>query len=231
MRNPSPGRHGARVLTLLALFLVAAGCRTRAQQAPPLTVLTQAPPRAVAQFPYDLRLRAEGGTPPLHWKLAGGTLPPGIELDAEHGTLRGTPTSPGDFPLTLSVTDSETPPATQSRAFLLKVVVPLELVWEKMPAVEGDRVLGSVEISNNAPVEIDLTLIVLAVNEYGKAFALGYQHGPMPAQTQLQSFAFGSQMNLPRGRYVVHVDVVAEVAARQAIYRARLQTSGALQVP
>jgi len=183
----------------------------------------------VTQFPYEFRLRADGGTPPLHWRLAGGSLPPGIQLDGERDRLHGIPTSAGEFHFTLSLTDSSTPPQTQTRAFLLKVVPPLELVWEHKPSTEGDQILGSVEISNNTPEEFDLTLIVVAVNEVGKAFALGYQHGPMPADTALQSFSFGSQMNLPRGRYVVHVDAVAEVPARQAIYRARLQTPGALE--
>ena len=230
MHQPLRGPRGAWLLILL-LFLAAASVGAGAQNPEPLKILTGTPPRAVTQFPYALPLRAEGGTPALHWKLTGGALPPGIALDAAYDRLNGTPTSVGDFSFTLSVTDSATPPATQSRAFVMKVVAPLEVVWEKMPALEGDRVVGSVEISNNAPVGIDLTYIVVAVNEYGKAFALGYQHGPMPAQTELQSFAFGSQMNLPRGRYVVHVDVVAEVVSRNAIYRARLQTSGALQVP
>jgi len=35
---------------------------------------------------------------------------------------------------------------------------------------------------------------------------------------------------LPHGGYVIHVDAVGEVAARNLIYRERLQTPGALQV-
>jgi hypothetical protein len=35
---------------------------------------------------------------------------------------------------------------------------------------------------------------------------------------------------LPRGSYVVHVDVIGEVAAKNVIHRQRLQTASTLQV-
>jgi hypothetical protein len=226
---------------LLLLWLPAAASWALPQEAPPappdrssLVLATDSLPRAVAQLPYDLLLQARGGTPPLHWRVASGALPPGIELDAEHGRLHGTPTAVGEFRLSLSVTDSATPADGRERVFFLEVVPPLLLVWKQTPATEGDRsdrIAGSVEITNHTPDEFDLTFIVVAVNEVGKAFALGYQHGPMKGETGPQEFPFGAGMNLPRGRYVVHVDAVAEVPARRAIYRARLQTSGALQVP
>lgn len=225
----------ARVVVVALLLLLGAAPPARPQQAAPaaepLTITTESFLRWAAQFPYDFPLHAQGGTPPLRWKVASGTLPPGVELDAEHGRLRGTPSSTGEFHFALTVTDSGSPPYERTRSFVLKVVPPLEVVWKQAPKVAGDQIEGSVEISNNTPEEFDLTVIVVAVNEFGKAFALGYEHGPMPAETALQSFSFGAQINLPRGRYIVHVDTVAEVPARQAIYRARLQTEGAIQVP
>ena len=227
-------------LCVLAVFLLGllAVSPAYSQEEPPdrspLVLATDSLPRGVAQLPYDLLLQVRGGTPPLHWRVASGALPPGIQLDAEHGRLHGTPTAVGQFRLSLSVTDSATPAEGRERVFFLEVVPPLLLVWKQRPATEGDRndrIAGSVDITNHTPDEFDLTFIVVAVNEIGKAFALGYQHGPMKGETGPQEFSFGAGMNLPRGHYVVHVDVVAEVASRNAIYRARLQTSGALQVP
>lgn len=229
-RSPVP------FLAAVLLGLVAAASAAYAQEEPPgrLSLVTDSLPRAVEQLPYDLALRASGGTPPLHWRVASGALPPGIELDAEHGRLHGTPTVTGRFRLSLSVTDSATPAEGRERVFFLEVVPPLLLVWKQRPANAGDRsdrIAGSVEITNHTPDEFDLTFIVVAVNEFGKAFALGYQHGPMKGASGPDEFPFGAGMNLPRGRYVVHVDAIAEVPARKAIYRARLQTSGTLQVP
>ena len=227
-RLPLPGP-----VCVLLLIVAAASC-ARPQEPPPerasLNLVTDALPRAVEQLPYELQLHASGGTPALHWRVASGKLPPGIELDPKEGRLHGTPTAVGHFRLSLSVTDSATPAEGRERVFFLEVVPPLLLVWKQMPAVEGDRIPGSVEITNYTPDEFDLTFIVVAVNEIGKAFALGYQHAPMKGQTGPLELPFGAGMNLPRGRYVVHVDAVAEVPERKAIYRARLQ-EGTLQVP
>lgn len=197
----------------------------------PLEMVTDSLPRAVSQLPYELVLQARGGTPPLHWRVASGALPAGLELDAQQGRIHGIPSVTGEFRLSLSVTDSATPAEGRERVFFLEVVPPLLLVWSKAPVVDVDRIAGSVNISNHTPDEFDLTFIVVAVNEIGKAFALGYQHGPMPAETERQSFTFGAGMNLPRGRYVLHVDVIAEVPAKKTIYRTRLQTPAELQVP
>ncbi len=227
-RLPLPGS-----VCVLLLVVAAAFC-ARPQEPPPqrdpLNLTTDALPRAVEQLPYELQLHARGGAPPLHWRVASGALPPGVELDARQGRLHGTPTAVGHFRLSLSVTDSATPAEGRERVFFLEVVPPLLVAWKQMPAVEGDRIAGSVEITNYTPDEFDLTYIVVAVNEIGKAFALGYQHGPMKGATGPLAFSFGAGMNLPRGRYVVHVDAVAEVPERKAIYRARLQ-EGTLQVP
>lgn len=221
-------------LSACVLLLLGASSLARPQEPPPerssLTLTTDSLPRAVAQLPYDLQLHASGGAPPLHWRVASGALPPGLELDPKEGRLHGTTTAVGHFRLSLSVTDSATPAEGRERVFLLEVVPPLLLVWKQMPAVDADRIAGSVDITNYTPDEFDLTFIVVAVNEVGKAFALGYQHGPMKAESGPQEFPFGAGMNLPRGRYVVHVDAVAEVPARMAIYRARLQ-EGTLQIP
>ena len=229
-------RSPARLPAFVLLLLLGVASWARPQEAPPdpLRLATDTLPRALAQLPYELQLQARGGTPPLHWRVASGTLPPGIELDAQHGRLHGTPTAVGQFRLSLSVTDSATPADGRERVFFFEVVPPLLLLWKKMPALEGDRsdrIAGSVEITNHTPDEFDLTYIVVAVNEVGKAFALGYQHGPMKGQTGPLELSFGAGMNLPRGHYVVHVDAIAEVPARNAIYRARLEASRPLVVP
>jgi len=71
-------------------------------------------------------------------------------------------------------------------------------------------------------------VIVVAVNEIGKAFALGYQHFDLLPKTKEQEIPFESQ--LPGGRYTVRVDAVGEVSAKNRIYRAARQ-AGPFQVP
>ena len=65
-------------------------------------------------------------------------------------------------------------------------------------------------------------MVVLAVNENGRATAIGYQHFPLKQGASDFEIPFGE--NLPYGTYSVNVDVVGEVAASNSIYRARLTT-------
>ena len=84
------------------------------------------------------------------------------------------------------------------------------------------------EVSNTTPDDIDLTFIVMAVQDNGRATAIGYQRLVLRRGMLEQELPFGE--TLPRGSYVVHVDAVGEVAATHLIYRDRMQTPGALQV-
>ena len=72
----------------------------------------------------------------------------------------------------------------------------------------------------------DLTFIILAVNEYGKAFALGYQRFQL-ATDQSQDIPFSS--NVPQGTYNVHADAVAETPSRNLIRRASLESAAPLE--
>jgi len=72
------------------------------------------------------------------------------------------------------------------------------------------------------------TIVVLAVNEIGRATAIGYQHFTLTQGTVDLEIPFGE--NLPRGSYEVNLDAVGEVAATDIIYRSRLVTSERLQV-
>jgi len=85
-----------------------------------------------------------------------------------------------------------------------------------------------VKASNNSSNVVDLTVIVVAVNQAGKAFALGYQHFNLPPKTKDQEIPFESQ--LPGGGYTVRVDAIGEVPSKNRIYRVAKQ-AGPFQVP
>ena len=67
---------------------------------------------------YSVTLSATGGKPPYVWSLSG-SLPPGLLLNASQGLISGTPTSPGTFGFSLTVTDSAN--ATQSQNFSILI--------------------------------------------------------------------------------------------------------------
>ena len=176
---------------------------------------------------YLVHLVAIGGVPSLHWRLEKGSLPPGIKLE-DYGVLAGAAQRPGEFRFTLSVRDNGSPQQAVEQVFVIRVRTALSLNWKAPAHVSGNRIEGSVEVSNTTPDDIDLTLIVLAVAGNGRATAIGYQHFPLPKGTTEKELPFGE--TLPRGGYVVHVDAVGEVIAKKVIYRERMQTPGPLQV-
>jgi hypothetical protein len=154
-------------------------------------------------------------------------LPPGITLEPE-GLLVGRPTRPGDFAITVTVTDSGNPAHSINKGFRAQVNAALLLEWLRPPQVLGNRIDGVAEVSNATKDDFDLTVIIMAVNEIGRATALGYQHVNLKAGSATLRIPFGT--TLPRGAYVVHADAVAEIPAKNAILRQRLQTPAALAV-
>lgn len=200
----------------------------RAQSESGLTIEND--PELPETFPhasYELRFRARGGIPTLHWRVEKGALPPGLTLE-DDGLLHGSPDRTGEFQFTVSVRDGGQPQSAVQKAFVLRVRSALVLNWKTGAHVNGNRIEGSAAVSNTTTDDIDLTFIVLAVPGNGRAVAIGYQHFMLRRGTVDKELPFGE--TLPHGGYVVHVDAVGEVAAKNVIYRERMQTPSMLQV-
>jgi len=185
-------------------------------------------PDTFPQEPYDVRLYAKGDyVPVLQWRVQSGALPPGIKL-AENGELRGAAERAGEFEFVVAVRDGGKPQQAVQKVFVIKVVEALKLDWKVPAHVTANRIDGSVAVSNTSPDDMDLTFDVKAVAENGRATEIGYQHFPLKRGTVAMTLPFGE--TLPHGAYVIYVNVVGEVAKRNAIYRQRMQTPGPLQV-
>ena len=78
--------------------------------------------------PYIQTFFQSGGTAPVSWSLAAGTLPAGMALSTSTGVLAGIPTEAGTFNFTISVIDSNGCHATQT----------YELTVSPPPRYEGD---------------------------------------------------------------------------------------------
>jgi hypothetical protein len=71
---------------------------------------------------YFQGLTATGGTTPYAWQLTAGTLPPGLTFNSTTGAIGGTPSlTVAAAPLTFTVTDSSSPPASTSATFTLTI--------------------------------------------------------------------------------------------------------------
>lgn len=217
-----PRRKGLLLCFLLLASIVAVG---QPRAASDLHFQPQTLSSASIGKPYSAALQVSGGTPPLVWKVTKGSLPPGIKLQPTSGIVSGIPSAPGEYHFTVSVTDAAK--QTAAANFVIKVEDYLSVRWKQPPTLKDNVLSGSVEVSNASAETYDQTVIIVAVNEIGKAFALGYQHFNLQPQTQ-QVIPFSSA--LPNGHYIVHLDAVAEITERHLIRRARLQTPNAITV-
>jgi hypothetical protein len=178
--------------------------------------------------PYQVQLQGHGNfVPVLQWKVESGTLPPGIRLE-DNGLLHGSAERAGEFQFVVSAKDGGQPRQAVQRGFVLKVMEAFTLTWKSPAHVAGNRIEGSVEVSNATPEDMDFTFDVKAVAENGRATEIGYQRFPLKHGTIGMALPFGE--SLPYGTYVIYVNANGEVARRNAIYKERLQTPAPLQV-
>jgi hypothetical protein len=215
----------AMIIRLVAIVLCF--CSLLAAQAPPLAVVEQALPPLDAGVEFHILLHATGGVPPYVWSVASGDLPEGITLSPE-GLLAGRPSKRGSSALTLKVEDSGQPAHSINKELQVVVSTSLLLEWLELPKVHDNRIDGALQVANESRDTFDLTIIIVAVADNGRATAIGYEHFPLKAGATSPKIPFGN--TLPHGGYVIHADAIAEIPARKAILRQRLQTPQPLQV-
>lgn len=215
----------AQVSRLLAILICF--CSVLAAQVPPLAVVDEPLPPIEAGVEFHVLLHASGGVPPYVWSIASGELPDGINLSAE-GLLSGRPAKPGAFTLTLKIEDSGHPAHAINKEFRAVVGASLLFEWLEPPKVHDNRIDGTAQVSNGSADPFDLTVVIVAVAENGRATAIGYEHFTLKAGATSVKIPFGN--TLPHGGYVVHADAIAEIPTRKSILRQSLETAQPLQV-
>jgi hypothetical protein len=196
-------------------------------QVPPLAVVDEPLPTIESGVEFHVLLHANGGVPPYVWTVSGGDLPDGVTLTGD-GLLGGRPKEAGDFDVTLKVEDSARPSHTINKEIRMVVTATLSLEWLQSPKVHDNRIDGSVLVSNGTHDTFDLTVVIVAIADNGRATAIGYEHFPLKAGSTNVEISFGN--TLPPGPYVIHADAIAEIPKRRVILRQRLQTPQALQI-
>jgi hypothetical protein len=93
---------------------------------PAITVTNPATASGIVNQPYSQVFAAQGGTGPYTFALESGTPPPGLAL-AGGGSLSGTPTATGSFPLVVRATDTKACVGV-GPAYPLEIVCPTTVV-------------------------------------------------------------------------------------------------------
>lgn len=75
------------------------------------TITSAAPPAGTVGTDYSHTITATG-TPDATFTVTSGSLPPGLSLDAVTGVIAGQPTTPGDYPFTVTAANGTAPDAT-----------------------------------------------------------------------------------------------------------------------
>ena len=212
-------------LPVLLVFALHASVLLSAQE-----LQFQAPPSqgAIVGQNYTLPLTVGGGTQPYTWQMTGGELPPGCRLHPHKGNISCVPTTPGDYNFTIAVADSSIPKLQVQRDIIIHVIAGLTVDWKEPPKVQGAMISGSAIVSNQTPDEFDLTVVIVAINQIGRATTLGYQHLKLSGQSITPVIPFGSAPG--PGTYYVRVDGIAHRPGHHHVYRAGKQTTNTITV-
>lgn len=74
--------------------------------AEPLSISTVTLSPATEGQPYEAALQARGGFPAYSWQIVAGALPSGVLIDGNTGEIYGSANDPGDFTISVKVTDA-----------------------------------------------------------------------------------------------------------------------------
>jgi hypothetical protein len=104
------------------LTMAAHGVPDRSQDTfRPVIFSAEDPVNAKVGRPYATRVAPPAGVKPFTWTLTGGTIPPGLRLNASSGIISGTPTAEGVFRPRVRVRDASMPAQEVIRTVLIRV--------------------------------------------------------------------------------------------------------------
>ncbi len=114
----------------------------------PVRIVTSFMPNGVKDAPYSTTLQASGGSGTKTWSLASGTLPTGLTLDANAGSISGVPTQATQMSFTVRVTDSS---GTDTADFGIHINPPLVITTASIPdGMVGQQFFNNIEAAGGS---------------------------------------------------------------------------------
>lgn len=122
----------------------------------PLTLTTgRVLPEASLNVPYRASIAASGGAPPYTWSAAG--LPAGLAIDPSTGSITGTPTAAGAFPLAITVSDAALVNASDRFTLNVKLPPPPPISLSGLPAAVDPATQLPLTIALASPFSAPIT--------------------------------------------------------------------------
>lgn len=119
---------------------------------PPPRITSLSLPVGAINSAYGATLQSIWGKSPVTWRVAAGTLPFGLTLNATTGQISGMATTAGTFNVTVQVADSTIPPQTDSQPLNITINPPLSIATTALPnSAVSCRYAARLESSGGTP--------------------------------------------------------------------------------
>ena len=102
----------------------------------PLQIMSTSLSSGQVNVSYSAVLAATGGTTPYAWSITAGSLPMGLVLDPNMGTVSGIPTQVGSLSFTVQAKDSGSPSQASSKSLNINISaapVPVQITTTSLP--------------------------------------------------------------------------------------------------
>ena len=96
-----------------------------------VAITTASLPGGRERTPYSATLAASGGSGAFRWSVTGGTLPPGVLLNAATGVVSGTPTNAGTTAFTITATDAGDALNVAARAYTVTMSAAVKIYSQR----------------------------------------------------------------------------------------------------
>ncbi|ETR65112.1 MAG: hypothetical protein OMM_14803, partial [Candidatus Magnetoglobus multicellularis str. Araruama] len=208
-----------------------------------LTITSGLLPDAAEDVIYNFSLQAKGGLKPYNWRLNNTSLPEGLSLNNQTGTISGIPNLQSARAIVIEVSDSDDPPQTVQKEFHLEIIPKaLYIFTPELPdclvnnpydaeikALEGKPPYSWKLKSGNLPTGLEILLSHDSLKIEG-----------MPTQTGLYSFTIEvtdshTPPNHAEKTFYIEISGNVEIITRQLphaqtgnMYASTLQAKGGL---